>query len=132
MAIETWSPDTEPESSEAFDLAKLLNIALLDNRDATVFHLTDEQINWLQPLMKQSKNFWHNHCSELPIETLKSLIYFFTLSEEKYSVLEAGNDSPVIAFNKILKEKKSPLSKEDLLWIKENSRNKFLPNGSIF
>lgn len=131
MTTETWSPDKNEEPTKPLDIETLKTIALNKDWLNTTPELTSEQIIWLKPLMRQEKKYWQS-CKNLTITEIKQLVYFFTLIEEKYNECEAGNDSPVIALNKLLKQKNEPLNKEDLLWIKQNSRNKFLPNGSIF
>ena len=55
---------------------------------------------------------------------------FFTLIEMALPEWAAGAKSPVISINKILKSRGHKLEKDMLLWIKQNSDNRFIPNGS--
>ena len=62
-------------------------------------------------------------------ETIISLIRLFTLVEEQVSAWEAGNKSPVIPLVRILKER-GDFEAELRKWIKSNTKNRYLPNGS--
>ncbi len=66
-----------------------------------------------------------------PSEQLLHLVRFFTLAEMQLSGWEAGAESPVIWIVKTLRRRKSPPSKDLLLWIKANSDNRFIPNGAL-
>lgn len=134
MTLNTWTPENlfkkiTPEAT-AIALQEYIHIGALDNLEPVIESLTPEQIAGLTPLMKQSIEFWYTTADKLSQEEVIYLIHFFTLAEEKNSSLFAGKHSPVIALNKLLKKRNTPLSKEQLLWIKSHSSNRFLPNGS--
>lgn len=62
-------------------------------------------------------------------DVIVSLVRLFTLVEEQVSGWEAGNKSPVIQLVKILKER-GDFEAELRKWIKANTKNRYLPNGS--
>jgi hypothetical protein len=137
MSVSSWSPSaTKPLSTDGSTVENLLNlidnISSLDVLTKTVSALSVEEVNSFIPLMKQPAEFWQELCADFSLPKLKNLIFFFTFAEDQFAVLEAGNNSPVIAINKLLKAQKTPLSKDELLWIKSHSRNHYLPNGSVF
>ena len=136
MSINTWTPDNELEKQipdpQKVDLQTWVSIGASDDIENKITQLSNEVINTLTPLMKQADIYWQTAAGNLSGNDIRSLIRFFALAEEKHSQLFTGQDSPVIALNKMLKQRKTPLSKEDLLWIKKHSSNRYLPNGSIF
>ena len=62
-------------------------------------------------------------------ETIISLVRLFTLVEEQVSGWEAGSKSPVIPLVKVLRAR-DDFEVELRKWIKANTKNRYLPNGS--
>ncbi|MGB5325866.1 MAG: hypothetical protein WBN40_10640, partial [Pseudomonadales bacterium] len=60
-----------------------------------------------------------------------ALMRFFTCAEMQLPGWQAGDKSPVIAINKILKRRGHKLDKAMLGWIRQHSDNRFLPNGPL-
>lgn len=81
-------------------------------------------------VMKADLTQWKSVLANYTEEQLIALIRFFTLIEMALPEWAAGASSPVISINKILKSRGHKLDKEMLLWLKENSDNRFIPNGS--
>lgn len=133
MSLGTWEPESPSTTikPEQLNLSDFVAIGYSENRQAEIQGLDNERITALRPLMKQSKDFWFDAAAEKTRDDIIALIHFFTLAEELHSELFAGDQSPVIALNKLLRKRKEPLDKEMLLWIKANSSNRFLPNGSV-
>ena len=134
MSLGTWDPDSENKTLDTadIDVSQYISLGEETGAEEAAAGLSSDTINSLTPLMKQERSFWHNVASDLSYDDIINLIRFFTLIEEKHSQLYAGDNSPVIGLNQVLKQRKTPLSKEFLQWIKANSSNKFLPNGSLF
>lgn len=134
MSLGTWDPDSENKTLNTTDVDINQYIPLGEETavEKTTADLSNDAINTLTPLMKQERSFWHSVATNLSDDEIIKLIRFFTLAEEKHSQLYAGDNSPVIGLNQSLKQRKKPLSKEFLQWIKTHSSNKFLPNGSLF
>ena len=81
-------------------------------------------------IMRADLTQWKNVLADYSEGQLIALIRFFTLIEMALPEWAAGAASPVISINKILKSRGHKLDKEMLLWLKENSDNRFIPNGS--
>lgn len=134
MTANTWQPapqNPKPEDAEQA-LAQALSFSQKNDLTETINHLNEQQSKHLQCLMFLPKKLWIELVENQSSENIASLILLLTLAEFLKPEWERGNDSPVIILNKILKQRKTPLTKEQLQWIKNNSRNKFLPNGSVF
>lgn len=135
MSVGAWNPsDSENTASFIIDLAIVRELATLAQKQSlTALNelLPETIIADQQPLMKQSKEAWFEAAQVLSNEEILALIKFFTLAEMQLSGWEAGDQSPVIWLTKVLRKRKAPLSKELLLWIREHSDNRFLPNGAL-
>ena len=133
MSISSWQPESDLTTVkiETQELDEFVALGHSDVVEKSTKQLTQEQIEKLQIYIKQSRAFWMQQAENISTEKLHNLIRFFTLAEENNSDLYCGNDSPVIAFNKVLKKRSEALDKDFLQWIKSHSTNRFLPNGSI-
>jgi hypothetical protein len=130
MSTNTWIPDSPLPASNSIDLKKIIAIGQAENIETLVEQLPKLDIDTLTPVMKQNIEYWHSQITTFHRSDIIALIRFFTLAEEKHSQLFAGKQSPVIALNKWLKLQKMPLNKDELLWIKNNTSNRYIPNGS--
>ncbi|NRB41258.1 MAG: hypothetical protein HRU20_22760 [Pseudomonadales bacterium] len=133
MSIASWQPDSEKQTLALTDddLQNFIALGAEDDVEKSTQNISDDDLKTLQPLMSQPRKLWMTLADTLSIQDLHNLIRFFTLVEANNSSLEAGNDSPVIAFNKCLRKRGHALDKEFLLWIKQHSSNQFIPNGSV-
>jgi hypothetical protein len=134
MTTNTWQP--APKSTSSTDsknaLAEALKISQSHHLSDAIKALSKSQQDQLHILLHLPKADWAALVEDLNQKQIIQLIYLFTLAEFLKPEFEVGNNSPVISLNKLLKKRKQPLSKEQLQWIKDNSSNKFLPNGSVF
>lgn len=130
----TWDPNIEQQKSNfAIDQQRLQQyIALSRNNllDQLDQQLSNEDKQSQAPLMQQSREDWISAGESFSDDDIIHLIRFFTLAEQLPG-WESGNNSPVIALGKILKKRAVGINKELLIWIKANSRNQFLPHGSL-
>lgn len=133
MSINTWSPDSENTdiTASALELKEYIDIGASDAIVIAVENLSAKNIHLLTTLIKQDSVFWQTAAKNLSTENIIHLMRFFTLAEEKHSALFAGKEASVIGLNKVLKIRKTPLPKEELLWIKAHTTNRYLPNGSV-
>lgn len=131
MSAGVWNPSTDLPNNSNQLIAEWATVIDREKLTAKVSQFDEQTVLKIMPLMKQEALFWQESVGTFSDEAIRQLIYFFTLAEELHSSLYAGNKSPVIALNKMLKLRKAPLSKDDLLWIKANSSNRFIPNGSL-
>ncbi len=134
MTIGSWDPNASQEQSFAIKadvLQQFIHISAsgepLDIKSA----LSNDDIATQAPIMRLDMASWQQATEQLSNQDLVGLIKFFTLAEEQLTGWEGQERSPVIYINKVLKNRKSPLTKEMLLWIRANSQNRFLPNGAL-
>ncbi|CAA0084778.1 Uncharacterised protein [BD1-7 clade bacterium] len=133
MTLGTWDPNIANKKLEAkeTDLANYIEWGAEEIVESQCKNLPPETLSILIPLMKQSRTFWQEATESLVVDDVIKLIRFFTLAEEHNSQLEAGNDSPVIGLTRALKSRGESLDKTLLLWIRQHSSNRYLPNGSV-
>ena len=91
--------------------------------------LSSEQIQQSQ-IIEASASAWQIAINEFSNEELVLLIQFFTVVEAQLPAWAAGAKSPAILINRELRRRGEKLNKEILLWIKDNTDNRFIPNGS--
>ena len=134
MSQGTWDPGIEAEKSNfAIDDARLKHYITLSQQDLLddlAQQLNKDEQQRQAPLMQQSREDWLAAGDGFSDDELIHLMRFFTKAEQ-LSGWEAGNNSPVIALGKILKKRGVGINKDLLVWIKANSRNQFLPHGSL-
>ena len=135
MTVGAWDP-TQANAATDFTLdpAVLASfIALSENQqlDNLSSKLSNDIQSQQAPLMKLSKARWIEIAEAYSTEQIVHLVRFFTLAEMQLSGWEAGDSSPVIGLVKALRLRKAPPDKELLIWIKEHSDNRFLPNGAL-
>ena len=135
MSTQNWTPESQQAlslDSRELELNIFINAGNMQpmNREKLI-QIVNSNKELLLSICQQNIQFWHACCENYQQQQLIGLIKFFTLLEELHEDFNCGDKSPVIAINKLLKQRKTPLSKDILQWIKENSRNRFLPNGRI-
>ena len=91
--------------------------------------LPKEQLQQSQ-IIEASASAWQIAINEFSNKELVLLIQFFTVVEAQLPVWAAGAKSPAILINRELRRRGEKLNKEILLWIKDNTDNRFIPNGS--
>lgn len=126
--IGTWQPAekitvSNEQLANYVALAQSLDLNQLDQA------MPAEQRETGASLMKLEASAW-SAAAELGDEELEALIRFFTLAEMQLPGWDAGKTSPVIYLVKILK-KRGAFTAELKQWIKQNTDNRFLPNGAI-
>lgn len=135
MSVGAWEPSGEEIKTtaeiDATALPVLIKMSEAGQLNDIQAHLSGEQIMQYRPLMKIDVQKWQAAVEPLSSEHITHLIRFFTLAEMQLEGWEAGNDSPVIALNKVLKKRGDRLDKAMLMWIRENSNNRFIPNGAL-
>lgn len=134
MSVGAWEPNNQ-ESVTSTD--KPIDHALTKRIVETMASGTEQldqldtditAANWLAGLpatqwLKEAEN-WND-------EQIWMLIRFFTLAEMQLANWQGGAESPVIPLAKVLRRRKAPLSREQLLWIRKNSDNRYLPYGPL-
>lgn len=135
MSVGAWDPSQSADNdSFVIDPVQLKQFIALNDEDKLGdinAQLSDEIIATQAALMTQSKEQWFDAAQSLNTAQVLSLIRFFTLAEMQLSGWEAGSESPVIWLTKVLRQRKAPPDKALLMWIRENSDNRFIPNGAL-
>lgn len=133
MTTGTWDPGSKTSKLDVnIDPALLQRFLVLaeNNQLSDLANNIDEQDKSQFAIMQADLTQWKNALNDHHETQLIALICFFTLIEMALPEWAAGAKSPVISINKILKSRGHKLEKEMLLWIKQNSDNRFIPNGA--
>ncbi|WP_288132679.1 hypothetical protein [Microbulbifer sp.] len=134
MSVGAWEPNNQASANTAdkpIDHALLMRIVetmssgteQLDNLDTEI-----TAANWLSGLAATQ---WLKEAENWSDEQIWMLIRFFTLAEMQLSDWQGGAESAVIPLAKALRQRKAPLSREQLLWIRQHSDNRYLPYGPL-
>ncbi|MDB4456246.1 hypothetical protein N9141_00595 [bacterium] len=133
MSTGTWDPSSNASQLDiSIDPALIQRFLLIaeNNQLNDLAAQISEQDRSQFAIMQADLAQWKNVLNDYSQAQLIALIRFFTLVEMALPEWAAGAKSPVISINKILKSRGLKLEKEMLLWIKQNSDNRFIPNGS--
>jgi hypothetical protein len=139
MALGTWDPKIDMDSSELLLTPSLLNRLIgyaCENTECgdalTRLEqlLSDEDKQRLAGLMKVDHDHWRVAAEPLPDTDLLHLIRFFAVAENLPG-WEAGADSPVIPLAKVLRQRGARLDKALLQWLRQVSDNRYLPYGPL-
>ncbi len=133
MAVDSWEPAPDSTSTNT-DKAVLRRYAALmagDSDTPLSEKLDDAAQQHCAALMQIPDAAWQEIAAQLDNADLRGLIRFFTLAEMQLNNCEAGAASPVIAINRVLKQRGEPLDRDELIWIRNHSSNRFLPNGPL-
>lgn len=133
MSVSDWTPVSSRAELEIDRewLQKCLAISQQDALEALPTRLSADEIRDKANYMQLSLEQWQSAVTDFSNEDLVALIRFFTRAEMLLPGWEAGKTSPVIALNKVLRLRGERLSRETLIWIRQNSDNRFIPNGGL-
>lgn len=134
MALGTWDPKIDSDSSELLLTSTLLNRLIGYACEDTLMQLeqllSDEDKQRLSGLMKVDHDRWLAAAEPLPDADLLHLIRFFAVAENLPG-WEAGAASPVIPLAKVLRQRGARLDKALLQWLRQVSDNRYLPYGPL-
>jgi|TARA_B100000497_G_scaffold14913_1_gene17218 hypothetical protein len=130
VTIGTWEPGSN-KNTEVVEHAKL--IELLEcwrgaDPEKLSDAMSDAQVRDNAGLMRLDAASWCN-TELLADDELDPLVRFFTLAEMQLSGWDAGVRSPVVYLVKEMK-KRGLFTADCRKWIKKNTDNRYLPNGS--
>jgi hypothetical protein len=135
MSVGSWTPDSEKSADGYLPSESTLREFIALSREQSLESMSDTLAKSVlendSAAMRLSLDQWKSLSDVFDEQELYFLIQFFTRAEMLLPGWEAGAESPVIWINKILRQRKKPLNKEQLVWIKSNSSNKFIPNGAL-
>ena len=132
MTIGSWDPNEKKTTANDEVNSELLACFIAATKKLpcelnTI--LPNEQLQQSQ-IIEASASAWQIAINEFSNEELVLLIQFFTVIEAQLPAWSAGAKSPAILINRELRRRGEKLNKEILLWIKDNTDNRFIPNGS--
>jgi hypothetical protein len=128
MTIGVWEPQS-PSGLTLEQIQSVLSVVKDIEMNELASTLEDSFIASNSGLMNLDKTSWQE-ATHLSFVEIEALIRFFTLAEMQLPGWEGGNRSPVIYLAKILKTR-GEFSTELKKWVKANTDNRYLPNGSV-
>ncbi len=134
MSVGAWEPEKQPQqgsASEEISRDLLLRFIAAAQSPFPLQESLQQQDQQASLLMRLPAQRWLEESENWDGEQLWQLIRFFTLAEMQLPGWDAGAESPVIPLAKALRQRKAPLGREQLLWIKQNSDNRYLPYGPL-
>ncbi len=134
MSVGSWDPKLGKPDTDAVIapelLARFIALSRQEQLDNVAASFDAEQQQLYAGLMTLPHREWQDAVDTIAEADIYHLMRFFTVAEMQLPGWEAGDKSPVIWLNKILKTRGKPLSKDQIQWIKQHTRNRFLPYGS--
>ncbi|MFK7731632.1 MAG: hypothetical protein AB8B48_08435 [Pseudomonadales bacterium] len=135
MAIGTWDPNQNKQQDKDLLSNEFLERAIKASADNRLEHLEQDfdsaEQRELSAVMHQTEEQWLLAVNSFSSENIHHLMRFLTVAEMTFADWEVGAKSPVIWLNKCLKTRGDALNREQVLWIKSNTRNRYLPNGAV-
>lgn len=131
MAVGVWDPkQAGPEiNRELLDRFVHLGQALSSTQPKLDIDETEQQR--YAALMHAKHALWQGAIKDLDNTQLWQLIRFLVIAEMQLPGWRADEYSPVIPIARELRERGTPLQKEQLTWLRKHSDNRFLPHGRI-
>ncbi len=127
MAIGVWEPQKSFDISEAS--LRELAASYRAGQSETLSDFLDDAIIKTSAVLMQQEAIVFDIAVDLDDGELDDLIRFFTLAEMQLPGWEGGKKSPVIYLVRILKARDA-FSADLRKWVKANTDNRYLPNGS--
>lgn len=133
MSVGAWEPEKQPQGSASEEINRdlLLRFIAAAQSPSPLQESLQQQDQQASQLMRLPAQRWLEESGNWNDEQLWQLIRFFTLAEMQLPGWDAGAESPVIPLAKALRQRKAPLNRDQLLWIKQNSDNRYLPYGPL-
>ncbi|POP51474.1 hypothetical protein [Zhongshania marina] len=133
MTIGSWTPEKEKDTLtiDSQWLQRCIAISQEDQLEALPAPFTSDEQQRYSVFMRVSQEHWQAAAEELSNDDIIALIRFFTRAEKLISGWDAGKESPAIWLNKVLRKRGEKLDREMLLWIRNNTDNRFIPNGGL-
>ena len=133
MTIGSWTPEKEKDTLtiDSQWLQRCIAISREDQLEALPAPFTSDEQQRYSVFMRVSQEHWQAAAEELSNDDIIALIRFFTRAEKLISGWDTGKESPAIWLNKVLRKRGEKLDREMLLWIRNNTDNRFIPNGGL-
>lgn len=131
MAVGSWDPGGGSTADiDDTHLRAFIEVSRTEQLGDLKTLLSPEHNAALPILMQLDASAWTNAAGQLSDEELLHLVRFFTVAENQPGC-DAGDKSPVIPLAKLLRQRGQKLDKELLQWIRQVSKNRYLPYGPL-
>lgn len=133
MAIGSWTPEND-KSALSIDLQWLQRCIVISSEDRLEelpAPFTDDEQQRYGVFMRVSQAHWQAATADFSNDDIVALIRFFTRAEKLINGWDAGKESPAIWLNKVLRSRGEKLDRDMLMWIRNNTDNRFIPNGGF-
>lgn len=130
MSIGAWEPAKKTAARQKIH-REILEKAIAAVQNSALTPDLNTEIRTASYLAGLPAQQWLEESAAWDDAQLWQLIQFFTLAEMQLPEWHAGVESPVIPLAKALRQRKMPLNKAQLQWIKQHSNNRYLPYGPL-
>jgi hypothetical protein len=131
MSVGVWDPNAKAAKLDAEIVVRMVDWGKQADAKPLSELLSEEEQSQYAPLMHVEADKWSAVIKGLDNEQLWQLICFLTIAEMSFPAWRSDEQSPVITIATELKTRGKPLNKEQLLWIRAHSDNRFLPHGKV-
>ncbi|MCO1333236.1 hypothetical protein MO867_02675 [Microbulbifer sp. OS29] len=134
MSVGAWEPQVggpQNETKEGFNREQLLRLITIAESDTPFIESVKNEDKQASKLIRLPSQRWIDESDNWSSDQIWQLIRFFTQAEMKLPGWDAGAESAVIPLSKVLRQRSVPLTKDQLLWIRQHSNNRYLPYGPL-
>lgn len=131
MSVGVWDPKHTPPELEQAVLSRFISLSDEQTLDKLSTVMSQDEQNRYAQLMYFAHTRWRSAISDLDNTQLWKLIQFLSVAEMQLPSWRADEQSPVIAIARELNERGAPLQREQLIWLRKHSDNRFLPHGRV-
>ncbi|MBB3047053.1 hypothetical protein FHR99_001289 [Litorivivens lipolytica] len=131
MSVNSWTPAEPNQSVDETLLKKGINAAMQDALESLPEQLSPEEQSALAVQVRLTQASWSETLQQFSSDELRAALRFFVKAEMLIPGCEAGDQSPAIWANRLLKQRGERLNQDELRWIRENTNNRFIPNGAL-
>lgn len=135
MSLGSWNPadgkETVQYTLDTHLLQQIIHWTEHADWQENISSLSQQLPSGSNQMMKLDSAVWIEQTATLSRADIWALMQAFTLLEQTDALFYAGDKSPVIGLNKLLKQRGENLTRDEVLWIKSNTDNRYLPNGPL-
>ncbi|KUJ82633.1 hypothetical protein AWR36_012685 [Microbulbifer flavimaris] len=131
MSVGAWEPEQPTTAKAEIDREQLQRFISAVESGKSLHDALAAEDRSASQLIRLPVQHWLDESEAWQESEIWQLIRFFTLAEAQLPGWDAGAESAVIPLAKALRRRQQPLNKEQLLWIRQNSDNRYLPYGPL-
>jgi hypothetical protein len=128
--IDEWQPHA---SVTKIDISLLVWVCTqtFPDQPAQIADIDAAQQAQLASYIQCSEQQWQSVLGEIEDSKLVALAFFYTRAEEKWAAFTAGSDNPAIWIFRYLKKGQNLPEKSVIKQLKSETKNRFIPYGSV-